>query len=519
MKRFITHLLFWAAALGLAMAGYAQTNDSTNTSTNITTRTRPKLDVSAYPAPDAPTLEQETNGGISPVVQQAMNPPTNLPARAHVSGVNTNTTNAAVPPGPLVVGPMTAPHPVTPVEASITAFTNNTPLSKTMPTGVSNAIVLRDTNELDAFSDIKDKLQLAAEQRHQKDFIAAAQILESVLTNEAPSELHRQALFDRALVAQDAGEPVRTQQIWAHYIHLYSDDPSVPEVYLRQGLLYRDMGAHSLAISKFYAVMSSALKPQLSNMDYYKKLVIQAETEIAETYFLDGQFEESAKDYNKILLAADADQNREPLELRLIRAMSRLTNTANYIDTIARAQNFLAQHATNSDVPEVRFMLASTLNHIGRNQESMFQISLLLKAEQSNIDKAPETWLYWQRRAGNEIANQLYKLGDYVNALQIYLNLADIDKRPEWQIPVWYQTALDYEQLQQWQMAADTYTQIINRQKDLTDAANSSMLSGVIDMAKWRRDYLGWQQKARESSLALHYAPLPPTNAVPVTAH
>jgi tetratricopeptide (TPR) repeat protein len=163
-------------------------------------------------------------------------------------------------------------------------------------------------------------------------------------------------------------------------------------------------------------------------------------------------------------------------------------------------------------------MLAGALTQVGRNQDSMRQVLLLLQAEQVNVNKAPETWLYWQRRAGNEIANQLYKQGDFLNALQIYLSLADLDKTPEWQIPVWYQTALDYEQLQQWQMATDTYTQIIDRQKDLNANNNSPMLGGIIDMAKWRRDYIAWQQKARESNLALHYTP-PTTNAVPATAH
>ena len=53
----------------------------------------------------------------------------------------------------------------------------------------------------------------------------------------------------------------------------------------------------------------------------------------------------------------------------------------------------------------------------------MKQVLLLLQSQEDNIHKNPETWTYWQQRAGNEIANQLYKEGDYVDALQIYLNL------------------------------------------------------------------------------------------------
>ena len=51
------------------------------------------------------------------------------------------------------------------------------------------------------------------------------------------------------------------------------------------------MGVNTLAISKFYSVMSTALKLKLDNIDYYKRLVLQAQTEIADTYYLEGKFD------------------------------------------------------------------------------------------------------------------------------------------------------------------------------------------------------------------------------------
>ena len=87
----------------------------------------------------------------------------------------------------------------------------------------------------------------------------------------------------------------------------------------------------------------------------------------------------------------------------------------------------------------------------------MKQVLLLLQSQQDNAAKIPRLWVYWQRRAGNEIANQLYKEADYLNALQIYQSLAELDNSPAWQPPVWYQVGLVYEQLQQWQKATDTY--------------------------------------------------------------
>ena len=249
---------------------------------------------------------------------------------------------------------------------------------------------------------------------------------------------------------QDDEQTARAQQIWSQYLQLYPQDPAVPDVLLRQGLLYRKMGVDEFAISKFYAVMSTALKLKLDNLAYYKKLVVQAQTEIADTYYLDAKFSEAADFFNRILKSGDAEANREQLEWKLIRSLSYLTN---HTETIAKAQSFLSRFPHSPNLPEVRFLLARALKDMGRNPDAMQQVLLLLQSQQDNVSKDPETWAYWQRRAGNEIANQLYKEGDNVDALQIYLNLAQLDQSPVWQVPVLYQAGMAYEQLQQWQKA------------------------------------------------------------------
>ena len=133
----------------------------------------------------------------------------------------------------------------------------------------------------------------------------------------------------------------------------------------------------------------------------------------------------------------------------------------------------------------------------------MKQVLLLLQSQEENVRKNPESWIYWQRRAGNEIANQLYKEGDYLNALEIYLNLSDLDKSPAWQLPVWYQSALIYEHLEQWQKARDMYVRILDRKKELTDANSSPSLLSLIDMAQWRNNYIAWMEKAGTANQSL----------------
>lgn len=369
---------------------------------------------------------------------------------------------------------------------------------------------------VDVAKEFEMQLEIARDLRRSKQLPNASSVLVTLLHSNAPIELKRPALYELALVAQEDNQPVKAQQIFAQYIHQYPSDPTVPEVILRQGLLYRQMGVTTMAVSKFYAVMSTALKLKLDNMDYYKKLVLQAQTEIAETYYLEGKYSEAADFFARLLKGGVAEVNKSQIQYKLVRSLSFGSNNA---ETVARAQVFLDNYTNLVEVPEVRFLLASTLKKLGRNQEAMRQVLILLQSQQDNVRKNPEVWTYWQQRAGNDIANQLYKEGDYFSALQIYLSLAELNKTPAWQLPVWYQAALVYEQLQQWQKAGDMYDRIIGRQKELTDPASNPSLASIFEMAKWRKEYIGWMQNARVTNQDFqpHYtstnsasAPVPP---------
>lgn len=353
---------------------------------------------------------------------------------------------------------------------------------------------------MDKAKSYQSRLDLARKQRTDKDSLAAGDTLKLILeAPDAPADVKRNALFELALVAQDENHLIRAEQTFAQYLHLYPDDPSAPEVLLREGLIYRQMGVTSMAVSKFYAVMSTALRLKLDNMDYYKKLVLQAQIEIADTYYLEGHFNESADFFARLLKNPSPELDQEQIQYKLIRSLSSLTNSA---ETVARAEVFLNIYTNCMDIPEVRFLLADSLKRLGRNQESLKQVLVLLQTERANVDQNPELWAYWQRRAGNEIAGQLFKEGDYLDALDIDLNLADLDKSPAWQLPVWYQTGLIYEQLEQWQKANGIYQRIIDRRGELAGADATPSLISLSDMAKWRKDYIAWQEKAKIANLS-----------------
>ncbi len=370
------------------------------------------------------------------------------------------------------------------------------PLATPYRTNVSEAVT---TDQAKATSDMQIQLDLARSMRREKDFSLATKTLAGIMEANVPMEFKRLALFELGLVACDAGQFLKAQQVFSQYIQLYADDPSVPDVLLRQGLMFRQMGVNTLAISKFYAVMSSSLKLKLDNLEYYKKLVEQAQIEIADTYYIQGKYAEAADFFGRLAKSKTLYSDQSSIHYKLVRSLSYLPDQA---DTISYSQKFLEQKPLSSEVPEVRFILASALKSLGRNQDSMKQVLLLLQSQEENVKRNPETWVYWQQKAGNSIASQLYREGDYINALEIYLSLADLDKSPAWQVPVWYQTGLIFEQLQQPEKAMEIFGRIEGRRKELTPATATQSLLSIFDMAKWRKDYVAWMEKTRMTNKA-----------------
>jgi len=351
-------------------------------------------------------------------------------------------------------------------------------------------------------------IEQAREQRAQKSYLLAAKNFIGVLELAAtPEELKRTALLELALLAQEQNELAKAQQIFSQFLKRWPEDPSVPEVLLRQGLIYRQMGTPTLAMARFYAVMTSSLTLKFGSLDYYKRLVLHAQTEIADTYFLEGKLSDAAEFFQRLLKQDAPDLNKPQIHYKLVRCLSGLTNQT---ETIAQAQEFLSRYPAAPEQAELRFLLASSLKQLGRNHDALQQVLLLLKSQEGDAESDPAHWNYWQRRAGNEIANQLYLEGDYVAALEIYLTLARLDASPGWQLPVWYQVGLAYEKLQQPEKARESYARIVERQKDLKEA-NGPGLRTVVDMAKWRSEFLSWQTQTARDTATNAAAALPPT--------
>jgi len=342
---------------------------------------------------------------------------------------------------------------------------------------------------------LKTRLEMARHYRHIRQPREAEPILIDLLAESSPESFKQQALLELAMAAKDAGDLPRAQQIYAQYLSRWSNDLLVPEILLRQGQIFRDMGLYNLALAKFYGVMTSSLVLKNDKLDYYQRLVLSAQTEIAETHFQLGKYNEAADFFSRLLKQANPTLNRANAQFRLIKSLSTLDRSN---ETIVQGQDFLAHYPDAAEQPEVRFHVALALKRLSRNGEALQQVLALLQEEKERTKDHPELWTYWQQQAGNEIGNQLYREGDYVRALSVYLALSQLDSQPSWQLPVRYQVGLTYERLSQLEKALESYQSILIREAALGTNASPGT-KALFEMARWRSDFVQWQAQAENN--------------------
>ena len=340
-------------------------------------------------------------------------------------------------------------------------------------------------------------LERARKQREEGQATQARNNFVALIESASPDPVKRVAMIELALMAQEDNQLSRAQQIFSHFLKSYPQDPSVPEVTLRQGLLYRQMGVPTLALSKFYAVMTAALTLKSGSVPYYQRLVLQAQTEVADTHYMQGNFREAADFFSRLLVQETPELNKAQIQFKLIISLAKLSRHG---ETIGQAREFLRAYPAAAEEPEVRFLLAAALERAGQKSEALREVLFLLSTQYHWADQNPKSWAYWQQRAGNEIGNQLYQQADFTGALEVYAALAGLNDSPDWQWPVWYQMGLIYERLRQPAKAVDRYSAIAARQKDL-GSGTSPGLQTIVEMAKWRSQVLAWQAEVEQFGL------------------
>lgn len=284
-------------------------------------------------------------------------------------------------------------------------------------------------------------------------------LLASIIENpDSPVEIKRECMKHLAQIALDGRFYSRAQQIYTQLVSRFPIDPDTPAVLYRQGVLYRQIGATELALSKFHAVMSTVINLQERDLPAYRSLVLLAQTEIADTFFIAGQFDRAADYFRRVLKLADTHLNEPLVRLKLVKSVFEMKD---WKGVIVEGLQALEKAPQSTHTPEVRFLVADAYQKLGMQREALQQTLELLNTEQEKSNKDPDNWAYWQKRTGNKLANELYQQGDYVNALLIYESLEKLPGNDEWHSQALYQIGLMYERLFQPDRASAAYTKVL----------------------------------------------------------
>jgi tetratricopeptide (TPR) repeat protein len=277
------------------------------------------------------------------------------------------------------------------------------------------------------------------------------------------------------------------------------------------------MGAYKMAINRFYSVIDSTLKLQTENFDHYQQLAKTAQFEIAETHFASGNFVEAGKFFARLRLLDLAPADRARAHFK---SAYSLQLAGDFEGSVTTLRAYLEQWPEDENVPEARYLLATTLLQLKRPDESLAATLALLKGQEMSSAANPKLWTYWQRRTGNQLANEFFQSGDTSNALAIYRGLAALTPEPAWKLPATYQIGLCYERLRRLDLARAAYQSIVDElakpvpAKDGAATPTPSVdMNELARMASWRMEHLEWNDRT-ELQLTRFFS----TGALPGTA-
>ena len=298
--------------------------------------------------------------------------------------------------------------------------------------------------------------------------------------------------------------------------------PTIPETHVRMGKIYRKLGAHRMALNKFYDAINATLTLPKNNSfelaDRRSGRAIdsrsdaesnQAMFEIAETFMDSEDYDQAVKFYDRLWRL---EQLRD-FDRAIVRFKQGLAHYRRAIDNLrldeknkkssgdggeeselpfdktpkadfAKVKEVLRGYGTiypqSPYVPESHYILALTYEQLHQDEESIKELIVLLKEAEFNpeklqnlevdraerdknlefIAKMKNVWNFWKKKTGNYLANKFFEDAEYFNAYRVYSAMRKVDSSPNWQVPVLYQIALCQEKLGNFVQATETYMSI-----------------------------------------------------------
>jgi TolA-binding protein len=340
-----------------------------------------------------------------------------------------------------------------------------------------------------AASEVEGLLNLGASLTERGDFDSAEIAYRQVLNTPRVPETHlKTALLGLAHMHRKQGALTKAAAIFERFLKDYPGDDRTPDALLDLGRTLRGLGVYKLALMRFYSVINSTLKLPGEGFERYQVLAKTAQFEIAETHFQAGEFAEANKFYTRLRLLDLAPGDRARAHFKAGYALRLQGDLEGAITTF---RSYLEQWPDDENVPEARYLLAVTLRELKRTQEAFAATLELLRTEKSRIATDPKRWAYWQRRTGNQLANDFFENGDTLNARTIYASLLDLSPEIHWRLPITYQVGLCDERLGANDRARAAYQAIV----DAAGATPPAELVELVKMAAWRIEHLAWRDR------------------------
>ncbi len=312
----------------------------------------------------------------------------------------------------------------------------------------------------------------------------------AALDVNSPVESKRDLLLEMGDLFSKGGEPLKAIATFEKFCQTLPADDAAPEVLLQLGILYRETGALTRAVSRFFLVLNSTLHMAPGHFEDYRKLAMKARLEIAETYSLQGDHEEARKYYSRLEVLDLSDDDRERVVFRGAQLQFFLEK---WFDAGHQLAGFLQRYPGSANAPEARYLRAKALEKLERREDAVREVLALLQTKDEPGTRASRGLAYWKRRTGNELANRFYEQGDIMGALAIYQALAKSSDDPAWQWPAVYQIGLCFERLNLPERAVEAYQVIVARESaEAPRERTPEALSAVQSMAKWRLEHLDW---------------------------
>lgn len=332
-----------------------------------------------------------------------------------------------------------------------------------------------------------------------KEFRAAETAYEDALRIPTSAAFRERALLAYARMLRESGRDVRAVAMFQRFLadHPLSEDAAM--AHLTVGRVMREMGLIDGALGHFYAVLNATLKIPSGELASYRNLTQVAMFEIAETHFSDSNFDSARKAFGRITLLDLPDSDRA-------RAMYREAHSyylSNDLKNAVRAiRQFTERYPDDPNTYEARHYLCVSLRKLNRTEEALQETLELLRRIEGTNGTEHSSWGYWQRRTGNQLANDFYQQGDFQSAMKIYERLSAMRSDPGWRWPALYQYGLCLERLKQTSRAIAAFRTIAE------EAAAAGTLEGeaadIARMANWRMKHLGWNEDLERQILALN---------------